>query len=169
MDRILALFRSEALRSVRTSSQGQIILIRPISFSYMSMIALMIALAIIAFFVTVSYTKRSTLNGQLAPDLGLLKVYAPQLGTILEKHVVEGAAVKEGDVLFVLTSERRSTALGDGLHRLKLAFGQRAATACPGGGTVAAEAVAERGPRIPAARVSSTPLASSSAFWVRWV
>jgi len=60
-------------------------------------------------------------------------------------------------------------ALGDRLPGLQLAFRQRATKARALGGAVATEEVAEGGHRIPAERVSSTPLASSSALWVRWV
>ena len=57
----------------------------------------------------------------------------------------------------------------DRLHRLQLAWGQRAATARPVGRPVAAEDLAKCGHRMPAESVSSTPLANSSAFWVRCV
>src|SRR5947208_2496299 len=68
-----------------------------------------------------------------------------------------------------LAAKGLGTALGDRLHRLKLAFGQRAAKARPVVGTIAAADVAEGDHRRPAESVLSTPLANSSAFWVRWI
>ena len=35
------------------------------------------------------------------------------LSSVLEKHVVEGQAVKANDILYVLSSERHSSRLGD--------------------------------------------------------
>lgn len=109
----LPLFRSDARHPSHIAAQGEIVLIRPISFSFLVVAAAAIALLIVGFFIWGSYTKRSTLSGQLSPDLGVIKLYAPQFGTIMEKRVMEGGQVKQGDVLYVLTSERRSTALGN--------------------------------------------------------
>jgi membrane fusion protein len=42
----------------------------------------------------------------------LVKVYAPQYGIVAKKNVVEGRSVKQGDVLYVLSSERHSATQG---------------------------------------------------------
>src|SRR5215212_8917101 len=68
-----------------------------------------------------------------------------------------------------MAAKRLSSTRFDRLHRLQLAWGQRAATARPVGRPVAAEDLAKCGHRMPAESVSSTPLANSSAFWVRCV
>jgi membrane fusion protein len=47
-------------------------------------------------------------SGYLAPSKGLIKVYAPEPGTLIEKHVREGQTVRRGDTLFVLSTERSS-------------------------------------------------------------
>lgn len=54
---------------------------------------------IIAFAIWGSYTKRSTVQGQLIPQSGLIQVYTTQSGTILKKNVYEGQSVKTGDIL----------------------------------------------------------------------
>ncbi|AZE17519.1 HlyD family secretion protein [Pseudomonas chlororaphis subsp. aureofaciens] len=53
-----------------------------------------------------SYTKRSTISGQLVPVGGLVKVYVPQAGIVFEKFVHEGQRVKRGEPLLTISSER---------------------------------------------------------------
>src|SRR5690606_23951091 len=72
-----------------------------------------IASALVAFLVLGSYTRHVTLPGQLTPAGGVIAVYPLQHGTIVAKRVSEGDAVARGDVLFVISGERRSASLGD--------------------------------------------------------
>lgn len=109
----MALFRQQALASQQPKWLGEIILIRPISFTFLTLFAIMMASIVCGFLTWGTYTKRSTVIGQLTPDTGLLKIYVPQPGIVLEKHVVEGQAVKANDILYVLSSERHSSRLGD--------------------------------------------------------
>lgn len=53
-----------------------------------------------------SYTKRSTISGQLVPVGGQVKVYVPQAGIVFEKFVHEGQRVKRGEPLLTISSER---------------------------------------------------------------
>ncbi|MGE5469500.1 MAG: HlyD family secretion protein [Bacteroidota bacterium] len=106
------LFRSAALTAHRTKTLGNIILIRPLSYRVLSAVAAVSALIVIIFFTWGTYTKRSTVIGQLLPDTGLVKVYVPQLGVVQEKQVSEGQSVTAGQVLYVLSSERQSSTLG---------------------------------------------------------
>ena len=107
-----SLFRTEALNAQRVNILGNIILVRPISFTAMTIVAAGFALTIIALLTCGSYTKRSTVRGQLIPDTGLVQIYAPQTGIIVQKHVEEGQAIKQGDILYVLSSERQTTTQG---------------------------------------------------------
>lgn len=107
------LYRPAALEAKRTRWLGDILLVRPVSFSFLAAFAFFIACVIVAFLVWGSYTKRTTVSGYLIPDTGMVKVYVPQPGIVLEKHVTEGQSVKQGDVLYVLSSERQSSTLGD--------------------------------------------------------
>jgi membrane fusion protein len=108
----MSLFREQALASRQTKWLGEIVLVRPISFAYLTLFAAMLATMICTFLVWGSYTKHSTVSGQLIPDSGLIKVYAPQTGIIIEQHVKEGQLVNAGEVLYVLSSERHSSTLG---------------------------------------------------------
>ncbi|MCE6385204.1 HlyD family secretion protein, partial [Acinetobacter baumannii] len=75
------------------------------SFTFLTICALCIALVIIAFAIWGSYTKRSTVQGQLTPQSGLVQGYTTQSGTILKKNVYEGQSVKTGDILFTISTE----------------------------------------------------------------
>lgn len=106
------LFRAAALGAHKTKWFGEIVLIRPFSYRVLTAVAAFLALVVILFMFWGSYTKRSTVVGQLLPDSGLVKVYVPQLGVVQEKRIVEGQHVNKGDVLYVLSSERHSGVLG---------------------------------------------------------
>lgn len=106
------LFRRAAISAQQTKTLGDIILVRPLSYRLLSAIAAGCALLVIIFLIWGSYTKRSTVLGQLLPDSGLVKVYVPQLGIVLEKRVSEGQTVSAGQVLYVLSSERQSSTQG---------------------------------------------------------
>ena len=102
------LFRREALDFNREKSLGDVILVRPFSFSVLTGFAVFFAVLILAFAFFAEYTRKTHVVGYLAPDKGLIKIYAPQAGTLIEKKVKEGQTVKQGDTLFVLSTERSS-------------------------------------------------------------
>lgn len=102
------LFRQAALAAQKNHWLGTILIIRPLSYGLLTLIAILFAAMVVAFMVWGTYTKRSAVVGQLMPETGLVKVYAPQFGIVVEKRVREGQAVKRDDVLFVLSSERYS-------------------------------------------------------------
>ena len=100
------LFRDEALASVRSSALGPIVLVAPLSFTVLTIIAVLLSAAMIALLIFGNYTQRSTVEGQLVSDAGLARIYTPQSGIVTEQHVIEGQKVKTGTVLFVVSSER---------------------------------------------------------------
>jgi len=102
------LFRQEALEAQRAPWLGEIVLIRPLSFRFFSLLAAAILILVVLFFVFGSYTKRSTLVGQLLPDVGVVKIFVPQSGVVIEKQVVDGQRVQQGQLLYVLSGERHS-------------------------------------------------------------
>lgn len=112
-DATTPLFRTDARHPSQGKTLGSIIVARPRAFTVLSGMACAIAMLVVYFLGWGTYTKRSTSTGQLIPDAGLIKVHAPQYGTIIEKHVAEGQSVQRGDVLYVLSSERRSAAFGE--------------------------------------------------------
>lgn len=104
-----SLFRVAAVDAQKVQWLGDISLIRPISFSVFAGVAALMGSILVAFLLLGSYTKRTTVRGHLAPDTGVLKVYAPQPGIVLEKHVQEGQILKKGELLYLISSERNSS------------------------------------------------------------
>ncbi|WP_269502207.1 HlyD family secretion protein [Burkholderia sp. IMCC1007] len=108
-----SLFRSEATEAQRTSRLGEIVLIRPVSFIFLTAIALGMAAIVILFFVFGSYTRRTAVEGVLTPDSGLVKLYAKQPGIVLRRKVVEGQSVKRDQVLYTVSTDLQSAVAGD--------------------------------------------------------
>lgn len=99
------LFRAEALQRQDNSVLGEVRLSTPPSAKFLVMLAAAIGALLIAFALWGEYTRKVHVTGFLAPDKGLIKVLPPLAGTLLEKHVKEGQQVKQGDVLFVLSTD----------------------------------------------------------------
>lgn len=108
----MSLFREQAVAAQQSKWLGDIVLIRPLSFAFLTACAALLALLVCAFLAWGSYTKHSTVSGQLLPSSGLIKVYAPQSGIVIQQHVKEGQVLQTGDILYVLSSERQSSTQG---------------------------------------------------------
>lgn len=106
------LFRAAALEAQRAAPAGRIVLAPPLSLAALTAAAAAIAAAVVAFFFWGTYTAHSTLSGQLVTEPAIVKVYAPQQGVVVERHVEEGQRVGTGDVLYVISSERLSSVRG---------------------------------------------------------
>jgi membrane fusion protein len=106
------LFRTAALNAHQVKWLGEIVLARPLSFTFLASLAVGMGMIVVGFLLLGTYTKRSTVAGQLAPDIGVLKVYASQPGIVLQKRVREGLSVKKGELLYLVSSERRSSTEG---------------------------------------------------------
>jgi membrane fusion protein len=71
---------------------------------------LLTALALGAFLALAQYTRKTTANGVLVPDRGLIRLVPSAAATVVERHVAEGQGVRAGEVLFVLALERPALA-----------------------------------------------------------
>ncbi len=107
------LFRPEVLTSQQQKWLGDIVLIRPVSFTYLTLVAVAITGLLVAYLTFGEYTKKATVTGQLVPDQGLIKVQASQQGLVLVRKVQEGQAVRKGDTLYVISSEKQSSVQGN--------------------------------------------------------
>ncbi|HFC0899994.1 TPA: HlyD family efflux transporter periplasmic adaptor subunit [Neisseria gonorrhoeae] len=99
-------FRPEVAIARQTSLTGKVILTRPLSFSLWTTFASISALLIILFLIFGNYTRKTTMEGQILPASGVIRVYAPDTGTITAKFVEDGEKVKAGDKLFALSTSR---------------------------------------------------------------
>ncbi|MFS0828797.1 HlyD family secretion protein [Pseudomonas phoenicis] len=100
------MFRHEALSARQSNWLGDIMLVRPVSFTVMALVALLLAVMVVSFFFYGSYTRRSAVSGQLVLSSGQLKIHAPQYGVVLERFVEEGQLVEQGARLLLISSER---------------------------------------------------------------
>ena len=107
------LFRSDAINNHQTKWLGDIALVRSVSFTVLTLLAVGLTTILIVFSIWGTYTKRSTVIGQLIPDTGLIKIYPTQPAVISQKLIKEGQQVQQGDTLFVLSVERHSSAQSD--------------------------------------------------------
>lgn len=121
------IFRQQAVANVRQQLHGEILLARPLSFSALTLLFVAIAASIVAFFMLFGYTRKVQVVGTITPITGVSRIVATQPGIIVERKVVEGQPVAAGEVLFVLSSERVSAALGDAEGAVSTALAARRA------------------------------------------
>ena len=101
-----SLFRPEAVERSKSKPLSSILLIQPVAVNVLTVLSLLIGLALLAFLIFGTYTKKERVTGVLLPNLGLVRVAAPQMGTVIKREVTEGQAVKRGDVLYRISSDR---------------------------------------------------------------
>lgn len=101
-----SLFRSEAIDAQRQQWLGGVQLVRPLSLAWVTAGVVAAALAVAAFLTLAPYTRKATAVGVLVPDRGLIRLVPAAAGTVVERRVTEGQAVRAGDVMFVLALER---------------------------------------------------------------
>ncbi len=106
------LFRAAVLQHQQERRLGDVIMSRPLSFTMITAGCVAAASCVLLFLAFGTYTQRSTVRGQLVPEVGVIKVHPQQGGIVSGKFVREGQKVKRGEVLFVLSSERQSIAAG---------------------------------------------------------
>ena len=104
------LFRQEAIDSLRDRHLGDALTARPLALSVLTGLSGLVALAVLLFGLIAEYTRKAHVTGYLAPTHGVIKLHAPQAGTLTETHVEEGRRVARGDPLYALSSERSSPA-----------------------------------------------------------
>ena len=76
------LFRHESENARATAWLGRVVLIRPVSFAFITGCALAFSLALVVFFVRGEYTRKARVTGVLAPTQGVVKIVAQQSGIV---------------------------------------------------------------------------------------
>jgi membrane fusion protein len=132
------LFRPEVLEAKRGSWLGGISLAQPIRLWMLTLAAVAAATVIVLFVTLGTYTRRSTVTGQLVPSQGLATVLAPATGVVVRLDAVEGDRVGMGAALAVVAVPRATLASGDTQVALEQQLGQRQA------GLVAAQEAQQR-------------------------
>jgi membrane fusion protein len=109
----LPIFRPAALEHKQQQFLGSIVVVRPLSFTLLCAFAAAVAVLILSFLLFGHYTKKATVTGLLVPDQGLIKIQPALSGVVRERRITEGQAVRRGDILFVISSERQSALQGE--------------------------------------------------------
>lgn len=100
------LFRDEVLQAQQGAWLGRVQIVRPLSLDLVTLGVLAVALVAGAFLTLGHYTRKTTVEGVLAPDRGVIRLVPPEAATVIERRIGEGQPVKAGDILFVLAQER---------------------------------------------------------------
>lgn len=119
-----SLFRPEAVRGQQQAWLGSIQLIRPVSLAVLTTLVLATLAVVALVLVEGRYTRKAHVAGFLVPDKGVLRLLPQQSGTVLESRVVEGQAVRQGDILFVLSTDR-ATLGGDTQAKVQTSIAAR--------------------------------------------
>lgn len=91
---------------------GEIVLARPVRLTVIAYGVACAALAVAALFTFGTYTRRTTVEGVIVPDAGLVKIYPKQAGVVLRRAVADGQHVTRGAVLYAISTDLQSEVAG---------------------------------------------------------
>lgn len=107
-----SLFRNEVMEAQQTQWLGTVLMTPSLSATLFALFAAAATAAVVLLLAFGQYTQKARIAGWLVPELGTMRVYAPQGGRIAKLHVQEGAVVRKGEPLALLSTELLSEALG---------------------------------------------------------
>ena len=70
------------------------------------MASFVISVSLVLLVIFGRYTRTVAVSGYLVPESGIVRVFAPQAGIVVEKPIVAGAHVGKGDALFIVSADR---------------------------------------------------------------
>jgi membrane fusion protein len=100
------LFRHEAIEHNRKKLEGNISLVQPPAFRYLTILIILIVLFSLLFLVTGTYTRKERVTGSLQPIKGVVKLVASKKGVVEDMFVSEGSNVEKGDTILSIRSEK---------------------------------------------------------------
>lgn len=103
------LFRQQAIEHVMVRQYGSVILTRPLSHLILTFVFVTLALLLIVFLAFFETTRKAPIQGMLVPTAGVTRIFSNQVGVIKEVRVKDGQFVREGEILFVVSSERSTS------------------------------------------------------------
>lgn len=121
------LFRDEVLQARRSQPLGSIRIGHNPRFTAVAAVALVLALAVVAYATWGEVTRKSRLGGILVPVEGTLNLSSAFTGRLVDVRVKEGQAVDAGQVLMTVGTDR-TTAQGDTAALVAKSMEQRRAT-----------------------------------------
>lgn len=108
----LPLFRAEAAAEQQATWLGTVMLAPRRLHAAMAAFALA-AVGLLGLLMSASYTRTARVGGLLVSEPGLVRVFAPQPGVLVQLHAREGDRVARGTPLLALSAELQTEALGD--------------------------------------------------------
>ena len=121
------LFRTEVTQSKQASWLGGIHLAHNPRFSWVAGVALLLAGALLAFGAWGKVARKVRVPGILMAQMGTIELSPAQSGVLLEQRVQEGDWVEQGQVLFVINTDK-TTAEGSTSALLASHLAQRRST-----------------------------------------
>ncbi len=106
------LFRREVLAGKQSQWLGRVVLAPRPSHRLFTGFGLLAIVSVLALLWFGSYTHKARINGWLVPDLGLIRLVAPQPGIVAQVYVKEGDEVASGAPLVLLSKELESEVVG---------------------------------------------------------
>ena len=100
------MFRQEAIDHQRLRFHGSIVLARTWSHVALTVLLAGCTLSVVAFALLAGYARKESVGGVIVPAGGLVQVSSPAAGVVLRLDATEGATVRRGDALLVVSSER---------------------------------------------------------------
>ena len=84
------LFRDEVLQAQQGAWLGRVQIVRPLSMDLITVGVLAMVLLAAAFLALGHYTRKTTIEGVLAPDRGVIRLVPPEAATVIERRASEG-------------------------------------------------------------------------------
>jgi membrane fusion protein len=100
------MFRQEAIDHQRLRFHGSIVLARTWSHAALTALLAGCVLALVAFALLAGFSRKESVGGVIVPAGGMVQVSSPAAGVVLRLDAAEGATVRRGDALLVVSSER---------------------------------------------------------------
>lgn len=104
-----SLFRTEVVDTHQQVWLGGMQLIRPLSLTVLTACAVAAAATVVGYLYLGEYTRKARVAGVLVPDRGVIRLVTPETATVVDRPAREGATVRQGDVMFVLSVDRGTT------------------------------------------------------------
>lgn len=122
---VKGIFRQQVLEEQRAHWLGEISLAQPLRLRVLAVTTVAAALAVACFLLLATYTRRSTVEGQLVPSKGLAVVLSPATGVLGRTSGGEGAHVSRGQRLTVVASQYSTPGSGDTPAALQMHISDR--------------------------------------------
>ncbi len=102
------LFRRQAIDHQRQKFHGSIVLTRSPWGTAVATFFVLLVLALLVFAATQGFSRKESVAGVLTPEGGVLRLVAPQAGTVAAVPAAQGSRVATGQVIVQLSTEQSS-------------------------------------------------------------